>query len=69
MNIPRLSGMKVRYTGKNGYEYDHERARRARLVVGEIYTVEHMEIGRCHTDVYLEHVDGWFNSVIFDDVE
>lgn len=38
------------------------------LVVGEQYTVKHTEVHTMHTKVYLEEVEGAFNSSHFEDV-
>ncbi len=69
MDIYAEEGKRVKYTGKNGYEYDKEHANK-HLKVGEIYTVENTYVSGWHTDVWLKEVPNEkFNSVHFEGVE
>lgn len=77
MNIYALKGHKVRFTGKGGYDSENEFANK-HFEVGEIYTVDHTDVGQSSTDVFLEGLMRVanhgaflqrFNSVMFEDVE
>lgn len=37
----------------------------AELELGKIYEVDHADVGRCYTDVYLKGMTNPFNSVCF----
>jgi len=66
MDIYEKKGTEVKYTGKGGYDHHKEHADK-HLTVGGIYTVDHTEVGRWHTDVYLIEVKNeGFNSVHFE---
>lgn len=54
---------------ENGYNCDVKAAKDAGLVVGEKYELHNACVGGFHTDVYLEDVDGSFNSVQFEFVD
>lgn len=69
MNIYTESGSKVIYLGTGGYDSDLIHANKY-LKVGEIYTVEWVDVGDWSSDVYLEEVPGQdFNTVHFENVE
>lgn len=69
IDIYSKEGTKVKYTGKGGYDCHKEYANK-HLKVGEIYTIDHTDVGGWHTDVYLKEVpDKAFNSVHFVDAE
>lgn len=71
MNIYAAKGYKVIVTeksAKNGYKYDSEKVAE-KLEIGRIYTVDHTIVHQSSTDVYLNEVDGRFNSVNFEEVE
>ena len=69
MDIHAEPGTKVIFSNPDaGYEKHQELAKRYLRVMVK-YTVERTEVGRWHTNVYLEEVPGVaFNSVMFDDV-
>lgn len=78
MNIYALKGHKVRFTGQGGYPLENEFANK-HLVVGDIYEVDHTDVGQSSTSVYLiglertglngeKYPQSW-NSVMFEDVE
>ena len=68
MNIEAISGTKVLYTGKGGYNSDKEYANKF-LNVGQIYVVNTTIIHSYSTDVILEEFpEELFNSVHFDDL-
>lgn len=68
MNIYAQPGTLVRFANPgNGYTHDQEQAARL-LIVDGIYTIDHTEVDRCSTKVFLkEFPDTWFNSVLFED--
>jgi len=37
------------------------------LIEGRVYTVEHTDVHTWHTKIKLVGIDGWFNSVCFED--
>ncbi len=37
------------------------------LVVGDVYEVDKREVHSWHTKISLKGIDGWFNSVCFED--
>ena len=49
----------------NGYEGEGERAL-SKLTLGEKYIVKNVAVGRWHTGIQLQNVEGSFNSVLFD---
>jgi len=64
MDIYALPGTKIVFTGKNGW--DHEKQYHLdKLRVGGVYTVKETEVHNCSTVVYLNEVDGTFNSTCF----
>jgi len=69
MNIYAVNGHKVRFLGKNGYDYELEQAMKV-LEVNKEYTVERTEVHDWSTTVYLIEVPNvGFNSVQFEDVK
>jgi hypothetical protein len=50
----------------NGYDCDVEEAIRFGLKVGERYEVEYLSMGGSHTSVFLNNINGCFNSVQFE---
>ncbi len=69
MNIYAKSGHKVVVTERgmrSGYEA-HIATAKQHLTVGQVYTVDHTEVGDFHTDVFLKEIPGVaFNSLHFD---
>lgn len=62
-------GAKVRYTGEGGWDADKVHADKY-LTVGEIYTVDIIDIGNWMSEVYLVEVQNIdFNTVMFEEVE
>lgn len=62
-------GDQIRFTGEGGYDSDKERANKY-LTVGEVYTVDIIDIGNWMSDVYLQDFpDVDFNTVMFEVVE
>ncbi len=57
-------GVKVRFTGVGGLPKQNDKANK-RLQVNEVYTVSHVDVHDCMSDVYLEGFEGYFNSVMF----
>ena len=70
MNIYAKEGHKITVTEETinyGYNHHKEMANK-HLKVGEVYTVDHTEVGGWHTDVYIKEVPNIaFNSVHFED--
>lgn len=69
LRLDAASGTKVRYTGEGGWDADKVHANKY-LTVGEIYTVDIIDIGSWCSEVYLvevPHLD--FNTVMFEEVE
>lgn len=64
---------KVIYTGKNGYDHDHERMKRLGVVVGQEFWIEERDVGNSSTSFRIKDVatrtvmPEWHNSVIFRD--
>lgn len=69
MNIYARPGTKVRYTGENGYDHEHDDIQTMGVSIGEILTVKETEVGSWKTYVYFEELDGGFNSVLFEDID
>lgn len=69
MNIYALKGHKIKcITLSAGWTYQQEVAKK-HLEIGKEYTVEHTEVNRWDTDVYLEEIPNVsFSSVFFEDV-
>jgi hypothetical protein len=67
MNIYAKKGDKVIYCfPTSGYDYDKEQAKE-KLVLNQVYTIERTKVHGWSTDVYLQEVQGSFNSVMFAD--
>lgn len=69
MDIESEEGTLVRFSHpENGYTHHQEQAKKF-LEVGEVYTVEHVDIHSWHSDVYLKEFPGEkFNTVLFSQV-
>ena len=69
MNIYTKKGKKVIYCNPdNGYLHNQKDCQK-HLIFNQVYTVDHTEVGSCHTDVYLKEIpDVPFNSVMFENV-
>lgn len=69
MNIYAESGDKVVYTGASEDQISYVGATdpRSLLVEGQVYTIDHTDVHSYFTYVYLEEVDGEFNSCMFKD--
>ena len=57
--------MKLVFEGKGGYKLEQESAK-DKLVIGQSYQVEKIQVGRCVTEIYLTNVSGSFNSCLFE---
>lgn len=58
--------LQAKYTKPNaGYDWDKKRCQEL-LKLGELYEVHYVSMGQSHTHIYLEGIDGCFNSVNFD---
>jgi len=57
------------YTDEGGYPLEPEIARERGLVKGEKYIVNHADVGRSFTNVFLEGFKGSFNSTMFDFID
>lgn len=69
MDIHSKHGVKVIYTGTNGYEIDRECANSTGLIVGKEYTIDSINIYNYTSDVFLiEFPDKRFNTVMFENV-
>ena len=65
MDIYTEKGGKVIFSGIGGYDSELKSAKKY-LKIGEIYTVDYLDIGGFHSDVYLEEFPNIkFNSVQF----
>lgn len=69
MSIYSPPGTKVRYTGKNGNDLDHKYITDVGVKVGDILTVDRIEVSSYITIVFFEGILGGHNSVIFEDLE
>ena len=68
MNIWTAKGEKIKFLGKNGTDSDLEDAFSV-LTKGSEYTVEHISVDRCYSEVLLKEVpDKRFNTVMFENV-
>lgn len=70
MNIFALKGYKVKVTKKSANQgHDSDKKNIAeKLRIGKIYTVKRTEVHNSSTSVYLQEVEGVFNSVNFEEV-
>lgn len=58
--------LQAKYTKPNiGYDWDKEMCQK-NLTLGESYEVNHISMGQSHTYIFLEEIDGCFNSVNFE---
>jgi len=68
MELWSRPGDKVRFTGRNGYQMEQDRAR-GLLEVGKVYTVHRVSVGSFDSRVMLrEHLLEPFNTVLFENV-
>ena len=58
-------GMKLVFEGKGGYKLERESAK-DKLVIGQSYQVEKIQVGSWVTEIYLTNVSGSFNSCLFE---
>ena len=69
MDIYAKSGTKVKFTANGGYSTEIESAKKI-MTIGNLYTVESIDVGGFHTTVYLkEFPSRGFNSCLFEDLE
>lgn len=66
MNIYAEQGHKVVFNGREGTNWDLDKANRV-FSVGQVLEVEHIYVGSWETEVKFKGYDGTFNSVMFDD--
>ena len=57
--------MKLVFEGNGGYDSERKSAK-DKLVIGQSYQVEKIQVGRCITEIYLTNVSGIFNSCLFE---
>ena len=58
--------LQAKYTKPNaGYDCDKEMCQK-HLTLGESYEVNYVSMGQSHTHIYLEGIDGCFNTENFD---
>ena len=57
--------MKLVFEGKGGYKLERESAK-DKLVIGQSYQVEKIQVGSLVTEIYLTNVSGSFNSCLFE---
>lgn len=67
MNIYALPGHKVKAT-KETINYGANQDNKTGVEIEKVYTVKKTIVHSCSTDVYLEELEGRFNSVIFVDL-
>ena len=58
-------GMKLVFEGKGGYKLERESAK-DKLVIGQSYQVEKIQVGGWNTEVYLQGYKNSFNSCLFE---
>jgi hypothetical protein len=69
MHIYAQAGTKVIFRARGGYDGEKELAKRAGLVIDQIYTVKQVVISRSDSRVTLEELPGRdFNTCLFADV-
>ena len=68
MKLDTKPGAQVRFLDEGGYSHERLAARR-RMMPGQVYTVEGMQVDGWHSVVQLEGVVGWHNTVMFVNVE
>lgn len=62
---------KVKFTAKGGFDFDKEQALKV-LKIDDWYTVISVKVSDWTTDLYLDGINGGFNSCLFeqsDDIE
>lgn len=64
MDIYTRPGTQIVFHAKGGYDHEKEEAK-AVLQVGQTYTVQSIEVGRCSSKVRLREAQGNFNTVMF----
>lgn len=69
MNIYAKQGVKVRYTGENGYDADREQIEKLGVKPGDVLTVDYTDVGSWCTYVHFEGFGHSHNSVMFEDVD
>ena len=57
--------MKLVFEGKGGYKLERESAK-DKLVIGQSYQVEKIQVGGYSTDIHLTDISGSFNSCLFE---
>ena len=57
--------MKLVFEGKGGYKLERESAK-DKLVIGQSYQVEKIQVGGWNTEVYLQGYNNSFNSCLFE---
>lgn len=58
--------LQAKYTKPNaGYDWDKKMCQE-NLTLGELYEVRNVCMGQSHTHIYLEGIDGCFNSINFE---
>ena len=58
-------GMKLVFEGKGGYKLERESAK-DKLVIGQSYQVEKIQVGGWNTEVYLQGYKNSFNHCLFE---
>jgi hypothetical protein len=66
MDIYARPGSKVIFTGKGGYPAQNSHANSV-LEIGREYEVKHVSVGSWSSNVYLEGVEGSWNTTMFRD--
>jgi hypothetical protein len=69
MDIYAKPGTKVRYSGKNGYGFEHKKFLDDGIEIGAIFTIRNVEIGQSKSYVSFEEIDGKYNTVIFEEIK
>ena len=57
--------MKLVFEGNGGYDSERKSAK-DKLVIGQSYQVEKIQVGGWNTEVHLTNVSGSFNSCLFE---
>lgn len=68
MNIYANEGDKVTYSGENGYESDRQYIENRGVKKGDTLEVSYTTVGSWMTLVKFKDVEGYHNSVMFEDV-
>ncbi len=70
MNIYALQGHKVKVTEKSATAGYPDQSKRAKKLIGKVYTVAYTNVGGSHTSVYLEEFPSEaYDTVNFVDAE